>query len=227
MARGIKLIYALWGDRSGADALTGTFRDQLAGKGARRVQVNVDDDAVAAAQLRTSTGPSPIRAVMSVWTDGSPDDITTALRDLDPTAAGWRVEERLPIAPPATSDGQRTDGLANIAFLRRPDELDQDAWLERWIGRHTNVAIETQATFGYVQNVVTEAVTQNAPPVAGIVEELFPMAAMTDWHAHYGTGGDEEELARRMAQMAESCDRFGATRGINVVPTSRYVHHLA
>ena len=37
--------------------------------------------------------------------------------------AGWEVYERLPIPPPEAADGERMDTLANIAVLRRPEEL--------------------------------------------------------------------------------------------------------
>lgn len=207
-------------------ALEPSVREDLAAAGALRVHINVDDEAVAEAQLRRANGPSPIRAVVSIWTAGQYRTVTRVLRSLDPGVAGWRVDERLPIRPPVVPDGRRADALANFAFLRRPVQLRHEQWLERWIGSHTSVAIQTQATFGYVQNVVGEPVTDGVREVAGIVEELFPMSAMTDWHAHYGSQGDEDELARRMAAMARSCDRFGASRGIDVVPTSRYVFDL-
>jgi hypothetical protein len=195
MTESVKTVYALWDDTSVKSALLPHFRRRLRSAGAARVQINVDDDDVAQAQLRTVNGSSPIRAVVSVW--AAPTDtsaVVGAVRTLDPQAAGWLVEERLPIRPPHVPDGERTPALANVAFLRSPEELDRESWLERWIGQHTSVAIETQGTFGYVQNVVTASVTDAAPPVSGIVEELFPMVAMSDWHAFYGTDGSQEEL---------------------------------
>lgn len=54
----------------------------------------------------------------------------------------------------------------------------------------TPVAIRTQNTEAYVQNIVEEVLTDGSPEVAGIVEEHFPMAAMTDPHVFYGSGGD-------------------------------------
>ena len=62
--------------------------------------------------------------------------------------------------------------------------------------------------------------------VAGIVEELFPMAAMTDSHAFYGSGGDEEELKRRFTELMDSVALFGADQGLDLVPTSRYLWNL-
>ena len=85
----------------------------------------------------------------------------------------------------------------------------------------------TQATFGYVQNVVVRAVTEDAPRVDALVEELFPSAAMTDMHAFYGSGGDDAELNDRFTRLMTSVARFGADRDLDLVPSSRYVYTLA
>jgi hypothetical protein len=161
-----------------------------------------------------------------VWTTGDPAAVAGVVLHLDGTADGWLVEERTPLDPPAVPDGERADALANFAFLRRPPAMPYDEWRADWLERHTQVAIDTQGTFGYVQNPVIEPVTDGAPEVAGIVEELFPMAAMSDHHAFYGSGGDEEEFQRRFALLMESCARFGADTGLDLVPTSRYVFGL-
>jgi len=221
----IKLILALHRDDLTDRLHAPGFRDRLRASGVERLQLNLDDADVAPAPLRFGPG-TPITAVVSVWTAGPVGDPVALVRDLDPTADGWRVEERRPIEPPAVADGVRADALANLAFLRRPVSMSPDAWRADWLERHTTVAIETQGTFGYVQNPVVEAVTPDAPPVAGIVEELFPMAGMTDSHAFYGSGGDDEELKRRFTRLMESVGRFGADQGLDLVPTSRYVWTL-
>jgi hypothetical protein len=221
-----KLMFALHDAGLSDTLLSPALRGRLREAGGLRVQVNVDDDDVAAAPLRFGPG-TPITAVVSVWTDGPAEPLVALLRELDPTADGWRVEERLPIEPPAVADGERSDALANLAFLRRPGSMSADAWRADWLDRHTTIAIETQGTFGYVQNPVVEPVTADAPEVAGIVEELFPMAAMTDSHAFYGSGGDDDELQRRFTRLMESVGRFGADQGLDLVPTSRYVWGLA
>ena len=106
-----------------------------------------------------------------------------------------------------------------------PDDLTHAQWLRYWHDTHTQVAIDTQATVGYVQNTVTEPLT-SGPRVDGLVEELFPMAAMTDRHAFWGSGGDDAELRHRVARMLDSVTAFGADRDIDVVPSSRYLYQL-
>ena len=63
-------------------------------------------------------------------------------------------------------------------------------------------------------------------PVAALVEELFPTAAMTDIHAFYGSDGSDADLADRMERMMASVGGCGADRGLDLVPTSRYLFDL-
>ena len=88
------------------------------------------------------------------------------------------------------------------------------------------MAIATQATFGYVQNVVLGPVTPDPPRVDAFVEELFPSAGITDMHAFYGSGGDQAELDDRLTRLMASVARFGADRDLDLVPSSRYVYEL-
>ncbi|MBF6266060.1 hypothetical protein IU463_29775, partial [Nocardia farcinica] len=105
-------------------------------------------------------------------------------------------------------------GLTNVACLRRPADLAYDDWLARWRGAHTEVALATQATFGYVQHRVLEPVTADAPEIAAVVEELFPIEALHDPPAFYGSGGDPAALGRRIEAMMASVATFGADRDL-------------
>lgn len=218
----MKVIAALHGP--GTTLLGDTFRADVAATGAVRLQVNVDDAAVAPA-MRFGPGV-PITAVVSVWTDRDPARLLDVVRRHDADAHAWVVEERVPLPPPPVPDGERADALANVAFLRRPDTMAHAAWLADWLDRHTQVAIDTQGTFGYVQNPVIAPLTAGGRDVAGVVEELFPTAALVDQHAFYGSGGDEEELQRRLTTLMDSCARFGAAEGLDLVPTSRFLFGL-
>lgn len=206
------------------------LRAALGDVGVRRLQVNLDvgldPDFAGPDVLRLHTG-EPIRAVVSTWTDGDAEGVTEALQQVDRALLGWEVEERVPTEPPETPDGARADALANVAFLRRPDDLRREDWIAHWHGPHTEVAIRTQATFGYVQNVVVGSLTAWTPRVDGIVEELFPRAAVSDVHAFYGSAGDQAELDRRMSELMASVHAFGADRDLDLVPTDRYVWSLA
>lgn len=237
-----KRMFALWSDTTSdqpadlGERLRGAdVRAALRAAGVTRWQVNVDDGPVAAA-MRLPAGDAPVTAVVSAW-DGTAEAVLAGLHGLRDHGGksgvtdmwGWEVEERRPIAPEESWDGVRLDALANIALLRRPAELSHEEWLHRWLVDHTPVAIATQGTFGYVQNIVVETLTPDRPGAAGVaalVEELFPTAAITDIHAFYGTGGSQAELDDRLGKMMASIARFGADRGLDLVPTSRYLHDL-
>jgi hypothetical protein len=218
-----KLMLALWAADPTAlhHALRdGGLRADLAADGVRRLQLNLDDADVAPA-MRIPTG-EPIAAIVSAWTDGDPAAVTATLGGLADRVAGWRVDERRRLDPPEVPDGERADTLANVALIRRPAELGAAEWMRRWMVEHTPIAIRTQATFGYVQNVVVEPLTPDPPYVSALVEELFPSAGMTDMHAFYGSGGDDAELGRRLETLMASVARIGADRDIDLVPSSRY-----
>lgn len=219
-------MYAAWGDDLPARLQDERLHQRLADAGVRRLQLNLDDADVAPA-MRIATGASHIGAVISVWTDQAADEITAALTEATTTLAGWEVDERLPIPPPDSPHGERMDTLANVAVLRRPDELARDEWLHRWLVDHTPIAIATQATFGYVQNIVTRPVTDDPPRVVdALVEELFPSAGMVDMHAFYGSGGDDHELNDRLTRLMASVTRIGFGHDIDLVPSSRYAYVL-
>ncbi len=228
-----KLVYALWRPADAeleawAADLRGQAARELLAADARGVQVNVADGDVADALVRMTTFDRPIEALVSVWVDSAvgagAEGVTAVLAGRAARLAGYLVTESVRLRPPATADGARTEGFANLALLRRPEALDRPTWLQRWQGDHTAVAVDTQSTFGYVQDVVVRPITAGAPTVDGIVEELFPTAALTDLHAFFDTGGDDDELRRRMTAMTESVARFsGDDAVLDVVPTSRYV----
>jgi EthD domain len=206
--------------------LRGSVADKILAMGVAGLAVNVRDSVVRDSLMTLTTLDPPVAAIVTIWTEQS---YGTSVRDaIDllshqcQNLSAYLVTESVPLAPPDTGLGERTTGLANVALLRRPDHLDRETWLTRWQLEHTSVAIETQATFGYTQNVVWRVLTPDAPTIDGIVEELFPEAAMSDLHAFFGAA-DDADLQDRMSRMIASTGAFGANENIDTVPTSRYV----
>lgn len=218
-----KLIIALHSAGLGDRLRAPQFRNTLATAGADAVQVNLDDADVAPASMRFGPG-EPITALVSVWADSDPAAIVDAVADTtgEPQPHAYRVHENIRLDPPPVPDGTRCDAVANIALLRRPASMPRAEYLEYWQVRHTPIAIRTQNTVAYIQNTVEQKITPSAPDIAAIVEEHFPMGAMTDPHTFYGSGGDEAELQRRITELMASVARFGADTGLDLVPTSRY-----
>ncbi|WP_421845580.1 hypothetical protein [Mycobacterium sp.] len=208
------------------DRQRGPVADALLGLGVLGLSVNVRDSAVRASLMTLTTLDPPVAAVVSMWTQQCYGDQMEAALGLlaqeSEQLAAYLVTESVPLTTPNHEVGIRTPGLANIALLRRPAGLDQATWLNRWQHDHTPVAIETQATFGYTQNWVVRALTADAPRIAGIVEELFPLAATSDLKAFFGAA-DDNDLQNRLNRMVASTTAFGASENIDTVPTSRYV----
>lgn len=188
--------------------------------------INVRDDMVRDSLMTLTTMDPPVVAVVSVWTQQSYGEQLNAAaallsKECDDVAA-YLVTESVPLPPPENAPGQPTPGLANVALLRRPADLDEATWLTRWHIDHTPVAIQTQATFGYTQNAVVRPLSVGAPAIDAIVEELFPREAVSDLHAFFGAA-DDNDLRARMEAMIASTEAFGANRNVDTVPTSRYV----
>jgi hypothetical protein len=188
--------------------------------------INVKDDAVRGSLMTLTTLDPPVVGFVSLWVQQSYGDQVLAasaiLQNECDDVAAYLVTESVPLPPPDTEPGQRTAGLANVALLRRPSDLDEATWMTRWHIDHTPVAIATQSTFGYTQNAVVRPLTPGAPVIAAIVEELFPEAAISDLHAFFGAA-DDDDLRDRMERMVASTAAFGANRDVDTVPTSRYV----
>jgi hypothetical protein len=208
----------------------GPVADALLGLGLPGLAINVRDSAVRHSLMTLTILDPAVGAVVSMWTQQCyGEQMTAALALLQAECeqlAAYLVTESIPLAVPVAEPGSRTTGFANIALLRRPLELDQPTWLNRWQRDHTSVAIETQSTFGYTQNWVVRALTPEAPGIAGIVEELFPAEAVTDLKAFFGAA-DDGDLQHRLGRMVASTTAFGANENIDTVPTSRYVFKTA
>jgi len=228
-----KLIYVIW-KPDGADIetfkheLLGSTAGELIERGARGLSVNLADDLAAfARQLRMTQMKEPMSGMVSVWMDThlNRGPIEDALARITKRLAGYIVLESVPVVntkhvPPL---GERLPGLYTVAFLEKPDFLTYDAWREQWQGHHTRVAIETQSTFLYIQNVCVRPLTKDAPPWTAIVEEAFPAEAATDPMVFYDAGGSKEKLAERQQLMIESCQKFIDFKQLESHPFSAYV----
>lgn len=231
-----KLIYLLWrAPGSAAEAFAHTVRGALAEAvaalpGVRRVQANVQDAEVApAAGIRQTRLDPAIDALLQVWVDTAVDafraplDAVIAARTA--RHAAYRVCESEPLVNTrhAPRPGQRTAGFAQIAVLRQPARLTRAEWLAHWQNVHTRVAIDTQDTFEYRQNLVVQTLTAGAPAVDAIVEECFPAAAMNDPFAFFAAAGDEAKFREHLRLMMDSVDGFLERGQIDVLPTSQYL----
>lgn len=229
-----KLVCLLWAEEEAdRERFNAGLRERLpaalADAGASRIRLNLEDTAVAAgAPLRQSRGARQHDAVVQFWLPSANPLFRDAIdRVLDAECGhwhGWVVAESTIIANTAhpARPGERTPGWAQMAFLTLPEALTHAQWRAIWQEHHTLVAIETQANFEYVQNLVVHALKPDAPPYVAIVEECFPAAALTDPFVFFDAVGDPARFRANLDRMMASCDRF-ITRGtIDVIPTSQF-----
>jgi len=226
-----KLIYVIWKPPAVPierlrDTLLGTVAERLIAEGSRGLAVTLADER-AVSGLRITQMPEPLAATVSVWLDTAlaRAGIERALTEVSARVAGYLALESVPIVnrahrPPL---GERIPGLYSVALLEKPATLTYADWLQRWQVEHTPVAIETQSTFLYIQNVLVRPLTADAPPWAAIVEEAFPAAAATDPLIFYNAGGSPETLAAHQRRMMQSCERFIDFSHFETHPMSAYV----
>ena len=226
-----KAIYLLWKqpDQSLADwrdRMRGAQGAALLNAGALSLQYNLVDDAVAAGgDLRIIT-QSPPDGFVAFWMHSANDRARCEqlLRDTHARIAGYLVTESSILhGAECRAAGERSQGFSLIGFLQRPARLSESEWHRLWLDSHTRVAVETQDTFRYVQNVVTRQLTPDAPPLDALVEEGFPTTALTSPHAFYDAEGNEEKYQRHLQRMMDSCHRFIDFDRINSLPTSEYL----
>ena len=213
-----KLVYVAWRPKGAAvEAFKRALLERCGRRfvefGAHAVSMNIcDEDSAFADHLRITQLDEPPAATISLWLDThlARGPFESELARHSGKLAGYLVLESVPIVNTKhpTDRCKRIPGLCTIAFLEKPATMEYETWRERWQGHHTQVAIETQSTFLYIQNVVVRALTPEAPPWTAIVEECFPKQAATDPMVFYDAKGSEETLRQNQRRMFESCQAF-------------------
>ena len=229
-----KLICALWAPEGESRTAYGArLVDQLPGAlqaaGARAIRLNIRDARVEPAAPLTQSWQSPQQdAVAQFWLPSANarfrEAIDAALAAHSARFALWLVAEStiIPNRAHPPQPGAPCWGWSQASFLSFRPDIGRDTAVAHWHSHHTRVAIETQANFEYVQNIVVRPLTPGAPPYDAFVEECFPDAAMTDSHAFFDAIGDEARFARNTQQMMDSCAVFLDFSRLDVIPTSQF-----
>jgi hypothetical protein len=212
------------------DELLQTLAPQLAALAAvHGVRLCVADSAVAPAAARRIESHAPLPdAALSLWVDyaGAAAEWEPLIAASVARSHGYLVAEAEPLVNQASHPsrpGERVYGMCHVVFMSHPESMDTRDWLSVWKDSHTQIAIDTQSTFGYRQNLVVRLLGADTLPCHAIVEENFPPEAMTSDHAFYATDGDEALLKQHMTAMMESCARFIDFEKIDVIPMSEYL----
>ena len=228
-----KLIYPVWAPEGlGQDK----FRDQLlqslatrllVEENVRALRIAVVDSAVQpASDKRLQTCQTLPDGLISIWVNNgyTRAGIEDAIAQTVQRFTSYLVTEAEPLVNTEHPNrcGERVHGMCQVVFLQRPERLSEQQWLEVWQGSHTRVAIDTQSTFCYRQNVISRSLCPGQPEFHAVIEENFPPEAMTSDLAFFGAT-DDQSLNENRSALMDSCVRFIDFDKIDVVPMSEYV----
>ena len=223
-----KLIYLLGQPESQAvDALDHALRVEtvvsLQGTGASHIRACIRDYHVQPAAKRCQGElPGEVWCYLSLWVASRTHH--QVLRDiLLPLASflyAYTVAESEQLSHEYAIDGSRVEGMNHVVCFRKPTEQGRSEWLDTWLNSHSQIAIDTQSTFGYIQHIVGDTLEPGSPQFDAFVEENFPAAAMASDEVFYDATGDE--LQRRTEGMINSELRFIDMESLQVMPMSEY-----
>ena len=229
-----KVIALLWSadgtDRAAFNAnLLARLPNALAAAGASNIRLNLEDAISAAgAHLRQSRGARQHDAVVQFWLPSANarfrGAIDAALGAHCARFHSWLVTEStiIPNTGHPAAKGTRGWGWSQASFISFRPDLPRAEAIEFWHSHHTRIAIETQANFEYVQNLIARPLTEGAPAYDAFVEECFPAEAMQSPHAFFAAVGDEAKFHANLGAMMDSCNRFIDFTRIDIIPTSQY-----
>lgn len=229
-----KLIYTFWKPGAEITALRDKLVNELGPRlaeaaGVHGVQFNICDEVFANRKdLPPLYRTQPqLQGIINLWVDTAffRPPLEKMIGEYVAGFHGYAVVESRPIVhePFALKSGQRSPCFSQVVLLEKPKQMARAEWYKIWLESHTRVAIDTQSTFGYAQNVVLRSLTEGAPEYHGIIEELFPEAAFNDQNVFYDAVGDDAKLAANFKSMMDSCARFIDNSQIDIIYTSQYV----
>jgi len=228
-----KLVYLLWNDKPAdqrdndafRDQLLSTLPDRLMRNGASQLKISVTDLAVAAGESLHLGALSP-SAMVSFWLECVHDraPCEALLTRSSSRLAGYLVVESQPLRTetPVGGVGARMPGFSLVGCIEPAEGVSQTEFIDRWESTHRDVAIETQSTFSYIRNEVVRPLTPEAPPWKGVVEEGFPIEALTDPRVFYDAVDSEDRFRENSKRMIDSCVAFLALDRVDSHPMSEY-----
>jgi hypothetical protein len=235
-----KLQYLCWPRAGLSPAECGRIaRDELApallALGPRGLSFQVDDaDAQVPVPMPPPEGEPQPFLLASIWLDRYDDraPYEAVLREVSDRIAGYLVTESLYTDYGGNAfgtrrdwpDGERSPGVVMVTLLRRPARMSVEDWITHWHTVQSPVSEAMQPRMRYVRNAVARAVTPDAPPIEGIVEEAWPSPEhMTDPLLFYCADGDPAVMQRNLAAMLDSVTAFLDLEDLRSFTTSEYL----
>lgn len=234
-----KIIYLLWpikGQDKGKtrEILLRELATRLIGSGAVRLTMDIADPE---SQMRSPApklySGEPICALVNVWVEdlGSRRNIEDMLRYAGFRIAAYLVEESIYTEyggnqhskPRDWADGKRSPGVTMVTLMERPRRLGRDEWIKRWHGTMSPVSEAIQPRTRYVRNLVIEALSPDAPPFEGIVEEAWPSKKHISSPFLFYGAGNIWQLIKNMCAILRAVRSFLDLRRIRTTVMSEYL----
>ncbi|MEA1958637.1 MAG: hypothetical protein U9N44_03050, partial [Chloroflexota bacterium] len=204
--------------------------------GVMKLTMYIDDEFSEVKSSAPKMYPGPELSVeLAMWVDDVErhHEIEQILEPHGFTVAGYVVDESIYTEYGGNRhfherdwpDGERSPVLMAITLMERPKKLSHDEWTKRWHGTQSPVSEAMQPRARYIRNVVLEAVTPDAPPFEGIVEEAWPSVHhYRNPFLFYGAGRmNVFKLAVNMYRMLRSVTAFLELRKIRSSTMSEYI----
>ena len=110
-----------------------------------------------------------------------------------------------PPLPPPRRTQETFSGTMQLCCFERREGLSDEALEQIWFQEHVQVALDTQNTLGYRQNLVLRS---SHDPLDGIVEEHFSIEAASSLTAFFANGDDEVKMMSNIHVLTESSERL-------------------
>lgn len=187
-----------------------------------RLLIDDEDSAVAAGYQQCAKAPLPTACVcLDDLEEGEAHTLKVELESLFEQARATVFETQL-VLQPDWQIGQRTPGTVQLCTFQQKHDISRAEFVAIWRDSHTQIAIDTQSTFGYFQNLALEGQDSGFD---ALVEEHFPIEAATSPEAFFDAVGDPAKLKHNIDCMMQSCARFIQQDTINVIHLSEYKIH--
>jgi hypothetical protein len=240
MAAMEKLVYLVWNGTGPVDPdlgreILGPVADRLIALEPAGLAIDLADDDASGVQLPLPPppeDPAPI-AVVSAWLANHDDraPFETALAPVAERLAGYLVTESIPTeygdnrwsSVRDWPDGERSPGVTMVTLMEQPEWLGPDAWYAHWYGTLTPMSTQIQPRTRYVRNAVARAVTPDAPPYRGIVEEAWPSIEHVNDPFLFYCAEDQDTLDTNLQTMLDGVTAFLDLNRIRLATTSEYL----
>ena len=220
-----KLVYALWGVHEGLVEKVGP---ELLSLDPHGLTLNIVDPDVDMSGVVAPPAGEQVGATVGVWLDsldrrGPYEDVLAGAAG---RSAGYLVTESVPLDYERRTwpDGERSPGVKQITMFDKRADIDDAQFFARWHGSHTPLTFEVHPVCLYVRHAVARAVTDDAPPWRGIVEEgLREVEDLTDPMRYFSAGGSPDTLEHNVKRVMDDVSTFLDLESVESYPTAEYI----